>query len=99
MDREKIVSWPPDLQCVFAAIGQVINGKRLHLDQLRSLSSEPDRILAGHRVMISHISGKNTGKRKGHYTIAIVGPRVDGQWHLQSGELERLSRAAAAATC
>jgi hypothetical protein len=51
--------------------------------------------LSDHQVVIEHISGKELGSRKGRYRITVEGPIFGGQWGFQSGQLEKLSRAAA----
>jgi hypothetical protein len=93
---ESLDWWPPHVQVILAAIGQAMGGKRLHPETLRSVPSRFGGILSGHQVTIEHISAKELGRRrKGRYQITVEGPVFGGQWGFRSGELERLSRAAA----
>jgi hypothetical protein len=81
--------WPKQLQEVFAAIGIAMAGKRLRPEMLSNVPLSSDR------AVISHVSGKEIGQRKGYYVIEID----RGRWKFMSGQLERLARAAVDARC
>jgi hypothetical protein len=83
------------LQSVFAAVGKAVGKKRLGPETLHSVATGHGCIVADHQVSISHVSGKEAGYKRGHYVIFVAGPRVDGRWRFGSGELEKLSKAAA----
>jgi hypothetical protein len=85
MNHNDLEWWPRQLREIFAAIGGVMAGKRLRPEMLNDVR------LPDSQFTISHVSGKEIGQRKGYYLIAMKG----GQWTLQSGMLERLSRSAA----
>ncbi len=89
--------WPAHVQTVFTAIGQAMGEKRLNPQTLRSVPSAVGGILPGHQVTIRHVSGKELGRRKGHYLLIIDGPIFAGSWRFFSGNLETLSRSAAKA--
>jgi hypothetical protein len=88
--------WPPHVRAIFAAIGRATGGKRLYPETLKAIPQEFGGILSDHQVTIKHIGGKELGQRKGAYTIEVTGPAYAGRWKFRSGELEQLSKAAAA---
>jgi hypothetical protein len=85
MNHDDLEWWPRQLREIFAAIGNVMADKRLRPEMLKE-ARLPDS-----QFTVSHVSGSEIGQRKGYYLIATKG----GQWKLQSGMLERLSRSAA----
>src|SRR5580704_7383244 len=87
--------WPPHVQAILAAIGQAMGDKRLHPDTLKSIPSGFGSILRDHQVIVEHLSMKEFGSRKNRYRITVEGPVFGGQWGFRSGDLEKLSRAAA----
>lgn len=82
------------MQKMFLAIGKAMDGKRLHPDVLKRLPQGFGSILPENQVTVRHVSGKELGRRKGHYIITVDGPQ-GGKWMFHSGDLEKLSRAAA----
>jgi hypothetical protein len=85
MKHNDLEWWPRQLREIFAAIGEVMAEKRLRPEMLNEVR------LPDSQFNVSHVSGKEIGQRAGYYLIAMKG----GQWKLQSGMLERLSRLAA----
>ena len=92
MNRDDIDYWPPHLHPVFAALGKAMNGKRLSPTTLKCIPKGCGSIVADHEVVITHVSAKEAGHKRGHYLIAMSGP-VTARWTFRSGELESLARA------
>jgi hypothetical protein len=87
--------WSIDLQRVFATVGKAMGEGRLAPETLARIPGAHGSVLVDHDVTVTHVSGKDTGHRRGHYVVVVKGPRIDGRWTFRSGELERLSRLAA----
>ena len=94
--RKRIDWWPSHVRNVFAALGQAMGGKRLTPKALLAFPNVHGSVLPDHDVVLRHTAGKENRKRKGFYTLEIDGPRFAGRWRFMSGELEVLSRSAAA---
>jgi len=94
MDDDDFQWWPDHVQATFTVIGRAMGGKRLSPETLHSVPSTFGSVLPGHQVAISHVSGKELGRRKGHYRLLVDGPAFAGRWKFSSGKLERLSRSA-----
>jgi hypothetical protein len=93
---QPLAAWPNHMQTVFRLIGTLMAGKRLSQDVLQRLPIDDRSIIPEHRVTISHTPAAQLGHKSGQYTIVITGRRIDGLWLLRPGQLERLSREAAA---
>lgn len=97
MEEHPLHSWPDHMQAVFARIGTLMDGKRLSpalLDRLPDICLD---IMEGHQVTVRHRSAEELGDKRGRYTVTIAGPRIDGQWHVLPGQMEKLSREASSA--
>jgi hypothetical protein len=95
MKEQPLDSWPDHMRAVFAHIGQLMGGKRLTPELLTQLPHDSLDVVDGHRVRVSHRAAAELGDKRGRYTVAITGPRIDGQWHIWPGQMEKLSREAA----
>jgi hypothetical protein len=84
VDENDLGYWPTQLQEIFAAVGIAMGERRLTPETLKSVHMPNDEFT------ISHVSGKEAGWKRGHYTITMTG----GYWRFPSGRLEKLSRAA-----
>jgi hypothetical protein len=92
-DHINVDWWPTHVQKAFAALGRVLGRPQLTPQMLQLV----DRFsaLPGHEIIYEHVSGKETGTRKGFYRLYIRGPVFEGQWLFKSGDLEQVARAAA----
>ncbi|THD36150.1 MAG: hypothetical protein E7773_09490 [Sphingomonas sp.] len=86
--------WPDDIRRVFAWIGRSMNGRRLS-PEVVAIPIPDGKIIADHRVTVSHLSASELGQKRGRYVITITGKRIDGRWSFQPGVLEKLARRAA----
>jgi hypothetical protein len=93
-DDENLEWWPLHVQVILAAIGRAMGEQRLRPEHLLLLPGDLGSILPGHRVTVRHVSGKELGRRKGHYVVVVGGPVYAGNWRFLSGKLEKLARAA-----
>jgi hypothetical protein len=84
--------WPSHVQRAIANLGHVLGPAQLNPDILDRVSHEG---LPNHRIIFGHKSGALFGRRKGQYTLLIIGPIFTGQWAFRSGQLEKLARTAA----
>jgi hypothetical protein len=90
------LDWPPDVQLVFEAIGKAMAGGRLHPNTLKEVPLELGAVVRDHCIYLRHIPKSATGDKTGRYVLELRGSRWNGvEWRFRSGELERLSRAAA----
>lgn len=95
MNEQHLAAWPDHMQVVFALVGNLMAGGRLSPDLLDKLPDDDRSIIPDHRITIIHTAAAELRQRRGRYTVAITGSRIDGQWHLGSGQFERLARQAA----
>jgi hypothetical protein len=92
MGGENLDYWPEHVRHVFAAVGKAMGGKRLAPGTLALVPSAHGSIVPDHLVTVGHVTGKEAGHRRGHFILAITGPRIDGRWSFRSGQLETLAR-------
>jgi|SRR5215831_7064589 len=90
-ESDKLEWWPSHVQKAFANLGHALGPAQLNPEILDRVSHEG---LPGHEIIFEHKSGREQGRRKGIYTLVISGPAFAGKWHLPSGQLEKLARAA-----
>jgi hypothetical protein len=93
--EQSLDTWPDHMRAVFARIGRLMDGKRLRPELLGRLPADSLDIVDGHHVTVSHRSAAELGYKRGRYTVVMTGPRIDGQWHLWPGQMEKLAREAA----
>lgn len=93
-EKENFYWWPSHVQTILATLSRAMGKKTLSPSVLTSVPKEFNAILPDHKVIITHVPGKELGRRRGIYRVEVEGPRFAGRWVFVSGALERLLRSA-----
>jgi|SRR5215217_7344747 len=86
--------YPTFLRPLFVAVATSMDRPQVHPGILRAISSELPGFAPGQVVTIQHVTGEESGRRKGYYEVNLVGPEGALRWHFSAGEIQGLAQEA-----